>query len=132
MAMSRSLGGTRFMSLPPMEMVPDEISSRPAIIRSVVDFPQPDGPTRTMNSRSLIWRLKSSTALKPPSYTLWTWSSSTLAMAQGTSYQRPRTESSARARGRDQVDLERARELRGGHRGGGAAEPLHHPEQPVR
>ena len=35
--------------------------SRPAIIRSVVDFPQPDGPTKTINSLSSISRLKSFT-----------------------------------------------------------------------
>ena len=36
----------------PIEIVPSVISSRPAIIRSSVDFPQPDGPTSTMNSPS--------------------------------------------------------------------------------
>ena len=30
------------------------MSSSPAIIRSAVDFPQPDGPTRIMNSPSAI------------------------------------------------------------------------------
>mgnify|MGYP002590140340 CR=1 FL=1 len=44
---------------------PDEISSRPAIILSVVDLPQPDGPTKMINSLSLISRLKSFTALNP-------------------------------------------------------------------
>ena len=33
------------------------------IIRSVVDFPQPDGPTNTTNSLSSIVRLKSFTAV---------------------------------------------------------------------
>ncbi len=32
------------------------ISSSPAIMRSVVDLPQPDGPTSTTNSRSAISR----------------------------------------------------------------------------
>ena len=32
----------------PIEIVPSVIS-RPAIIRSSVDLPQPDGPTRTIN-----------------------------------------------------------------------------------
>ncbi len=50
-----------------MEMVPDVISSRPAIMRRVVDFPQPEGPTSTMNSRSAMCMVKSSTALNPPS-----------------------------------------------------------------
>ena len=31
-------------------------------MRSAVDFPEPDGPTRTMNSPSLISRLSESTA----------------------------------------------------------------------
>ena len=64
--MSRSLGGRLFTTCPPMEMVPAVISSRPAMERSAVDLPHPDGPTRTMNSPSLISRLKSSTAATPP------------------------------------------------------------------
>ena len=40
------------MTVPPMAMVPSLISSRPAIMRSSVDLPQPDGPTRTQNSPS--------------------------------------------------------------------------------
>jgi hypothetical protein len=51
----------------PMEMVPALISSRPATMRKVVDFPQPEGPTSTMNSRSLMWRLTLLTAMTPPS-----------------------------------------------------------------
>jgi hypothetical protein len=31
------------------------MSSSPAIMRSNVDFPQPDGPTKTTNSPSLMW-----------------------------------------------------------------------------
>jgi hypothetical protein len=38
---------------------PPEIVSRPAIIRSAVDLPQPDGPTRTRNSPSSMSRLRS-------------------------------------------------------------------------
>src|ERR1700721_3009296 len=38
-------------------MSPPLISSRPAIIRNVVDLPQPDGPTSTTNSLSGISRL---------------------------------------------------------------------------
>ena len=37
---------------------PAVISSSPAIIRSVVDFPHPDGPTKMINSLSAISRLK--------------------------------------------------------------------------
>jgi len=63
----RSFGATSFMSLPSMYSSPPEISSRPATMRSVVVLPQPDGPTRTTNSLSLIVRLALSTALTPPS-----------------------------------------------------------------
>ena len=33
------------------------ISSRPAIIRRVVDLPQPEGPTRTMSSQLLHFQI---------------------------------------------------------------------------
>jgi hypothetical protein len=46
-----------------MEIVPLEIFSSPATMRKVVDFPQPDGPTSTMNSPSLISRLMFLTAV---------------------------------------------------------------------
>ena len=39
-------------------------------MRSIVDLPQPEGPTSTMNSPSAISRLKSSTATTPSSVTL--------------------------------------------------------------
>ena len=39
--------------VPPISMSPAEISSRPAIIRSRVDLPQPEGPTKTTNSLRL-------------------------------------------------------------------------------
>src|SRR3954465_1800197 len=54
MAMSRSLGGTLFTTRPPIAISPRLISSRPAIMRSSVDLPQPEGPTRTTNSPSGI------------------------------------------------------------------------------
>src|ERR1700730_1811329 len=50
MAMSRSLGGTWLTTRPPMTMSPEVIVSSPAIMARRVDFPQPDGPTSTMNS----------------------------------------------------------------------------------
>src|SRR4051812_14475102 len=48
------------MGLPPIEIVPEVIGSRPQIMRSRVDLPQPEGPTNTMNSpcsmaRSTPW-----------------------------------------------------------------------------
>src|SRR5262245_21072827 len=54
MAMSRSFGATLFTTRPPMRISPAEISSSPAIMRSSVDLPQPDGPTSTQNSPSAI------------------------------------------------------------------------------
>src|SRR6266480_4737667 len=48
--MSRSFGRTRLTTVPPIAISPAEISSRPAIMRSNVDLPQPDGPTSTQNS----------------------------------------------------------------------------------
>ena len=50
--MSRSFGGTSLTTRPPITISPSVISSSPAIMRSRVDLPQPDGPTRTMNSPS--------------------------------------------------------------------------------
>src|SRR4029077_14053795 len=55
--MSRSFGGRSLTTSPPIEMSPEVISSRPAIMRSVVDLPQPEGPTRTTNSLSGMSRL---------------------------------------------------------------------------
>ncbi len=56
--------------VPPMIMSPDVMSSSPTIIRSSVDFPQPDGPTRIMNSPSATSRLTSLTAGNPSPYRL--------------------------------------------------------------
>src|SRR5215831_16702754 len=52
MAMSRSFGGTRLTTRSPMRISPDAMFSRPAIMRSRVDLPHPDGPTSTTNSPS--------------------------------------------------------------------------------
>src|SRR6266550_604102 len=79
MAISRSFGCRWFTTLPPMAMVPALISSSPAIMRSVVDLPQPEGPTSTTNSRSLMDRLMSLTATTWP-YTLCTLLSAMSAM----------------------------------------------------
>src|SRR6202008_3567467 len=50
--MSRSLGWTLLTTRSPIEMVPEVMFSRPASMRSKVDLPQPEGPTRTTNSPS--------------------------------------------------------------------------------
>src|SRR3990170_8194165 len=54
MAMSRSFGGILFTTRPPMRISPAVIFSRPASMRSNVDLPQPEGPTRITNSPSAI------------------------------------------------------------------------------
>ena len=50
MAMSRAMGAMSVTSWPLMKMRPSLTSSRPAIMRSVVDLPQPDSPSSTTNS----------------------------------------------------------------------------------
>src|ERR1700750_3080550 len=52
--MSRSLGWTLLTTRSPIEMVPEVMFSRPASMRSKVELPQPEGPTRTTNSPSSI------------------------------------------------------------------------------
>src|SRR3954452_12392357 len=63
--MSRSLGAFWLTTSPQISSWPSELSSSPAIIRSAVDFPQPEGPTRIMNSPSEMSRSRSLTASKP-------------------------------------------------------------------
>ena len=60
-----SFGSTSFMDSPPIDSFPEVISSSPATILKAVDFPQPEGPTKTRNSPSAISMLRPSTALKP-------------------------------------------------------------------
>src|ERR1700694_4347407 len=62
--MSRSLAATLLTTRSPIRISPSLIASSPASMRSAVDLPQPDGPTRTMNSLSLISTLKSLTTVR--------------------------------------------------------------------
>ena len=62
MAMSRSFGGTSFTTWSPITTSPSVMSSSPAIMRSVVVLPQPEGPTSTTNSLSAISRSMPRTA----------------------------------------------------------------------
>src|SRR3954451_11486044 len=62
-------------------MSPAEASSRPAIRRSAVLLPQPDGPTSTRNSLSWIWIVRSLTARTSPKILL-TWSRVTPAIGK--------------------------------------------------
>ena len=64
----------------PIAIRPVSGSTKPAIIRSVVVLPQPDGPSSTTNSPCAIVRLTSSTTRTPP-YDLQTPSTETLAIA---------------------------------------------------
>src|SRR5919106_2030759 len=63
--MSRSLGASSLTTRSPIRTSPSVMSSSPAIIRSAVDLPHPDGPTRIMNSPSPISRLICFTASVP-------------------------------------------------------------------
>src|SRR5215469_13459571 len=79
--MSRSLGARSLTTAPPILSSPEEMSSRPATMRSAVDFPQPDGPTRIINSPSGTSRFMCLTASKPSAYRLVTSSNSISAMS---------------------------------------------------
>src|SRR6266550_8911063 len=78
-AMCRSRGGRSETSRSPIRTVPPSIRSRPARHRSSVVFPQPDGPSRTMNSPSRTSRSTSLRAIVFPK-TLRTDSNATLDM----------------------------------------------------
>ena len=62
MAMFRLEASTLLAKTSSIYNSPPVISSSPAIILKVVDLPHPDGPTNTINSPSLISKLKSRTA----------------------------------------------------------------------
>src|SRR5690242_8828028 len=66
MAMSRSLGWMLLTTRSPIEIVPEVMFSRPASIRSKVDLPQPEGPTRTTNSPSSIGIVTPCRTSNPP------------------------------------------------------------------
>src|SRR5215472_8900912 len=76
MAMSRSWASSSLTRRPPMRISPSLISSRPATMRNAVVLPQPEGPTKIMNSPSRMARLRSSTAVTPPGKRLKTRSNS--------------------------------------------------------
>src|SRR5436309_5743342 len=65
-AMSRCDARLNVTSSPPNRMRPDVGSSRPAIIRSVVVLPQPEGPSRQKKSPSGTVNVESRTAVNPP------------------------------------------------------------------
>src|SRR5271166_69148 len=66
MAMSRSLGWTLLTTRSPIEIVPEVMFSSPASMRSRVDLPHPEGPTRTTNSPSSIGTVTPCRTSNPP------------------------------------------------------------------
>ena len=58
----RLCGGVRETSTPSSRMAPSVGVSKPAIIRSVVVFPQPDGPSIEKNSPDAMEKSASVTA----------------------------------------------------------------------
>ena len=66
MATPRSAGVSSFTRSPSKASAPSEISSSPAMQRRSVDFPQPDGPTKTTNSPFSMARSMSLSACTRP------------------------------------------------------------------
>src|SRR6202022_2065759 len=64
--MCRSRGGRSETSRSPIRTAPPSIRSRPARHRSSVVFPQPEGPSRTMNTPSRTSRSTSLSAIVFP------------------------------------------------------------------
>src|SRR6187399_2899669 len=62
--MSRCEARFQVTSSPPRKILPRVGSSRPAIMRSVVVLPQPEGPSRQKKSPSLTVKVESFTATK--------------------------------------------------------------------
>jgi hypothetical protein len=63
---ARIFGGGQPMTLPAMEMLPEVMVSSPAIMRSKVDLPQPEGPSSTVNEPSGMSSDTPFTASTPP------------------------------------------------------------------
>ena len=66
MLTGRLLGGTPFMALPPIWMSPASGSKKPAIMRSSVVLPQPEGPRIEKKLPRATLNESSSTARKAP------------------------------------------------------------------
>src|SRR3970040_1017275 len=81
MPMSRFHGGTAEMSLPSTSTRPAFAWAKPAITRSRVDFPEPEGPSKAKNSPGSMVRLMSrSTSVFPNARAMSRNSTLTLAM----------------------------------------------------
>src|SRR3954447_590757 len=79
--MSRSLGAMSLTTRSAIRISPDDVSSRPATIRSAVDLPEPDGPTSTVKPPSGMSRSSSSTAFVPSGKTFETSENAMLAIS---------------------------------------------------
>src|SRR3954447_20448914 len=66
MAMLRSFGCSRLTTRSPIATSPEVTGSSPAIMRSKVDLPHPEGPSRTTNSPSAMARSSPSITLTLP------------------------------------------------------------------
>ena len=62
----RLAGDRAVTSVPPMWIVPPETVSSPAMSRSVVDLPQPDGPSKAASCLGRTRKLTPSTAGSDP------------------------------------------------------------------
>ena len=60
--MPRRCGGSVSIGRPSSRIAPEVGASKPASSISVVVLPEPDGPSRVMNSPAFTCRLRSSTA----------------------------------------------------------------------
>src|SRR5688572_1387408 len=96
--MSRSRGSTLSRRASPRWMVPLVGVSSPAIMRSSVVFPHPDGPTSTTMRGLGTVRLKSCTATTPPGNTLRMWEKIRSDMV-GEGYGRPGNEATPKRLG---------------------------------
>src|SRR5437879_3450552 len=70
MATLRLPGSARVTSRPPMNTVPSLDCSNPAMVRSSVVLPHPDGPSSAKNSPSTMDTSRPSTARTPFGYTV--------------------------------------------------------------
>src|SRR5436190_15164714 len=66
--MSRWSGVSSFMRFPAMITSPEVTRSSPAIMRSVVVLPQPEGPRRQTTSPAATFKSASRTATKSPNF----------------------------------------------------------------
>ena len=66
MLTSRSAADSRVTSLPPIRIWPSLAISSPAIMRSVVVLPQPDGPSSVTSLPASMLKLTLSTAVTAP------------------------------------------------------------------